>query len=113
MLLSVDQTKISESKHCSFLALYLSEYIVNGLNLLVIFFLFQLIPDCKTFHDLVCGNITHDVASNEGDPIIFKSDGFPTYHLANVVDDHHMKITHVLRGVEWQSSTPKHLMLYK
>ena len=37
-----------------------------------------------------------------GDPIILKSDSFPTYHLANVVDDHHMRITHVLRGVEWQ-----------
>ena len=38
----------------------------------------------------------------QGDPIILKSDGFPTYHLANVVDDHHMRVTHVLRGVEWQ-----------
>ena len=42
-----------------------------------------------------------------------KSDGFPTYHLANVVDDHYMKITHVLRGFEWQVSTSKHILLYK
>lgn len=42
-----------------------------------------------------------------------KSDGFPTYHLANVVDDHDMEITHVLRGVEWQPSTSKHILLYK
>lgn len=42
-----------------------------------------------------------------------KSDRFPTYHFANVVDDHLMKITHVLRGIEWQISTPKHLMLYR
>lgn len=72
-----------------------------------------MIPGCESFHDLICGDITHDVAAIEGDPIILKSDGFPTYHLANVVDDHHMCVSHVLRGAEWQASTPKHLMLYK
>ncbi|KIW03627.1 glutamate-tRNA ligase [Verruconis gallopava] len=46
------------------------------------------------------------------DFILIKQDGLPTYHFANVVDDHHMKITHVIRGVEWQISTPKHLNLY-
>jgi glutamyl-tRNA synthetase len=46
------------------------------------------------------------------DTILIKSDGFPTYHLANVVDDHQMGITHVLRGEEWISSTPKHILLY-
>jgi glutamyl-tRNA synthetase len=46
------------------------------------------------------------------DPILLKSDGFPTYHLANVVDDHHMKITHVIRGSEWLISTRKHISLY-
>jgi glutamyl-tRNA synthetase len=46
------------------------------------------------------------------DQILLKSDGFPTYHLANVVDDHLMKITHVIRGDEWISSTPKHILLY-
>lgn len=46
------------------------------------------------------------------DQILLKSDGFPTYHLANVVDDHLMEITHVIRGDEWMSSTPKHVMLY-
>lgn len=65
------------------------------------------------FNDLIYGNITRNVAAVEGDPIILKSDGFPTYHLANVVDDHDMKITHVLRGVEWQPSTSKHILLYK
>ncbi|KAH7308096.1 hypothetical protein B0I35DRAFT_442864 [Stachybotrys elegans] len=48
-----------------------------------------------------------------GDFILIKSDGFPTYHFANVVDDHLMKITHVIRGEEWLISTPKHLMLYE
>jgi glutamyl-tRNA synthetase len=50
---------------------------------------------------------------HEGDPVILKQDGFPTYHLANVVDDHMMVISHVLRGVEWQISTPKHILLYQ
>lgn len=65
------------------------------------------------FNDLVYGNVARNVAAVEGDPIILKSDDFPTYHLANVVDDHDMKITHVLRGVEWQPSTSKHILLYK
>jgi glutamyl-tRNA synthetase len=47
------------------------------------------------------------------DPIMIKSDGYPTYHLANVVDDHLMKITHVIRGSEWTTSTPLHIALYK
>ncbi|KAF1983912.1 glutamyl-tRNA synthetase [Aulographum hederae CBS 113979] len=46
------------------------------------------------------------------DPILLKSDGFPTYHLANVVDDHLMQITHVVRGTEWMNATPKHMALY-
>lgn len=46
------------------------------------------------------------------DQILIKSDGYPTYHLANVVDDHLMKITHVIRGEEWLTSTPKHILLY-
>ncbi len=45
--------------------------------------------------------------------VLMKSDGLPTYHLANVVDDHHMRITHVLRGEEWINSAPKHLLLYE
>ncbi|MCI0382812.1 MAG: glutamate--tRNA ligase [Chlamydiae bacterium] len=51
--------------------------------------------------------------SDVDDQILLKSDGFPTYHLANVVDDHLMAITHVIRGDEWMSSTPKHLFLYE
>lgn len=48
-----------------------------------------------------------------GDQVLLKSDGFPTYHLANVVDDHLMDITHVIRGEDWLSSTPKHVLLYR
>jgi glutamyl-tRNA synthetase len=58
------------------------------------------------------GNVIRDNAESD-DQIILKSDGYPTYHLANVVDDHHMGITHVIRGEEWISSTPKHIVLYQ
>lgn len=51
-------------------------------------------------------------SNNIDDQVLIKSDGYPTYHLANVVDDHLMKITHVIRGEEWLSSTPKHVLLY-
>ena len=61
--------------------------------------------------DLLRGEIRRDWASVD-DQIIFKSDGFPTYHLANVIDDHIMGISHVIRGEEWISSVPKHLALY-
>lgn len=74
---------------------------------------FKLSDRGEAFNDLVYGNFVYYVAQNEGDPVILKSDRFPTYHFANVVDDHLMKITHVLRGIEWQVSTPKHLMLYR
>lgn len=61
---------------------------------------------------MIFGEKTFNLQS-EGDPVIIKSDGYPTYHFANVVDDHFMKITHVLRGVEWQISTPKHISMYR
>lgn len=73
---------------------------------------FLLSPEVQKFNDLVYGEFSHDVFATEGDPVILKSDGFPTYHFANVVDDHLMEVTHVLRGVEWQVSTPKHLLIY-
>lgn len=64
------------------------------------------------FHDIIRGDIT--VAYNViDDQVILKSDGFPTYHLANVVDDHLMKISHIIRGEEWLPSTPKHILLYR
>jgi glutamyl-tRNA synthetase len=65
-----------------------------------------------TLHDLIHGNI---VIPNESvdDQVLIKSDSFPTYHLAVVVDDHLMKISHVLRADEWISSFPKHILLYR
>lgn len=63
------------------------------------------------FEDAVKGKITVPWADVD-DQVLLKSDGFPTYHLANVVDDALMKISHVIRGDEWMSSTPKHIYLY-
>lgn len=65
-----------------------------------------------TFHDLIRGDVTINFKTLD-DQIILKSDGFPTYHLAVVVDDHYMKISHVIRGEEWLPSTPKHILLYE
>ncbi|TAQ90252.1 hypothetical protein B7494_g1441 [Chlorociboria aeruginascens] len=73
------------------------------------------------FKDIVYGHVRQrksfaprtQIHESYEDPILLKSDGFPTYHLANVVDDHLMKITLVIRGSEWISSTPKHLAMYQ
>lgn len=92
----------------------------------------KIYPD---FNDLVYGRVRQrgpeklkSLAESFDDPVLLKSDGFPTYHLANVVDDHLMDITHVIRGSvsrprfmialtdqckEWMSSTPKHLAMYQ
>lgn len=67
--------------------------------------------DC-VFEDGIKGRISYPWADVD-DQILLKSDGFPTYHLANVIDDYLMKITHVIRGDEWMSSTPKHILLYE
>jgi glutamyl-tRNA synthetase len=67
--------------------------------------------DC-VFEDAIKGRITTPYADID-DQVLLKSDLFPTYHLANVVDDHLMAITHVIRGDEWISSTPKHIYLYE
>jgi len=65
-----------------------------------------------TFHDLLRGEVTRD-AKEIDDQVLLKSDGMPTYHLANVVDDHLMEISHVIRAEEWISSTQKHVLLYR
>ncbi len=65
-----------------------------------------------TFRDELRGDVKFS-HNNVDDQVLMKSDGFPTYHLANVVDDHLMRITDVIRAEEWISSTPKHVLLYK
>jgi glutamyl-tRNA synthetase len=71
------------------------------------------VPDEEiVFKDIIRGEVKFDGKLID-DQVLLKSDGYPTYHLANVVDDHLMEITHVIRGEEWLSSTPKHILLYK
>ncbi len=71
------------------------------------------VPDegVTTFHDLIRGDISFENKLID-DQVILKSDGYPTYHLGVVVDDHLMEISHIIRGEEWISSTPKHILLY-
>ncbi|MBL7208917.1 MAG: glutamate--tRNA ligase [Dehalococcoidia bacterium] len=65
-----------------------------------------------SFHDLTRGEIVFENSTLD-DFVLLKSDGYPTYHLANIVDDHLMAISHVLRADEWLSSTPRHVLLYQ
>lgn len=64
------------------------------------------------FDDLIWGGVAFENSTID-DFVLLKSDGYPTYHLANVVDDHLMEVSHVLRAEEWVSSTPRHLLLYQ
>lgn len=72
------------------------------------------IPDNTTVvvNDVIRGKVEFDSEILD-DQVLMKSDGYPTYHLANVVDDHLMQISHVIRGEEWLPSTPKHVLLYE
>jgi glutamyl-tRNA synthetase len=74
---------------------------------------FKVPPEGQTrFTDTIYGDVVFENSTID-DFVMLKSDGFPTYHLANVVDDHAMKISHVIRGEEWISSTPRHLLMYQ
>ncbi|HUV75929.1 MAG TPA: glutamate--tRNA ligase [Dehalococcoidales bacterium] len=64
------------------------------------------------YHDVIWGDVVFEHSTID-DFVLLKSDGYPTYHLANVVDDHAMEISHVIRAEEWISSTPRHLLLYQ
>ena len=68
--------------------------------------------EAVVFEDVVRGKVSFGTNTID-DQVLMKSDGFPTYHLASVVDDHLMGITHVIRGEEWLPSTPKHVLLYR
>jgi glutamyl-tRNA synthetase len=65
-----------------------------------------------SYHDIIYGDVTFEHNTID-DFVLLKSDGYPTYHLANVVDDHAMEVSHVIRAEEWISSTPRHLLLYE
>ncbi len=70
------------------------------------------IEETVRFDDLVRGPVSFETDGLD-DQVLVKADGMPTYHLANVVDDHEMAISHVIRGEEWLSSAPKHMLLYR
>ena len=97
-------------KHCLGLS---KEEIEENLKNGVPFVIRQNIPKegTGTYHDMIYGDISVDYSELE-DNVLIKSDGMPTYNFANVVDDHLMKITHVIRGVEYLSSTPKYNLIY-
>ncbi len=98
-------------QHCLHLS---KEEIQKNLDNKVPYTIRMVIPKNETiiFEDLVRGRIKFN--TNEvDDQVLIKSNGIPTYHFASVVDDHLMKITHVLRGEEWLTSAPKHLLLYR
>lgn len=110
-----DQRKAGELPRYDRLCRNLSEVEVNEkLNAGTPYVVRQKMPDEGTvsWEDAIRGHVEFDVR-NVDDGVLLKSDGFPTYHFAVVVDDHLMKISHVLRGEEWISSTPKHLLLYQ
>ena len=102
------QTKYD--KHCMSLSKEeVEENLAKGLPYVV---RLNVEPDVKiSFDDVIRGFVEFD-SSTVDDQVLLKSDGYPTYHLANVIDDHMMRITHVIRGEEWLSSTPKHVLLY-
>ena len=111
-VVSSDGKEISKyDKHCLHLS---KEEIDENLNSAMTYVIRQNIPEegTTTFNDIVYGEITVE-NSDLDDMILMKSDGFPTYNFANVVDDNLMNITHVVRGNEYLSSTPRYTRLYE
>ncbi|MCD7777704.1 MAG: glutamate--tRNA ligase [Clostridiales bacterium] len=109
-LRSEGETGVKYDRHCLSLS---EEEIQENLKNGVPFVIRQKIREGKTtFHDEVYGDVTVDNEDME-DQILIKSDGLPTYNFANVIDDHLMNITHVIRGNEYLSSTPKYNLLYE
>ena len=107
---SLHKNNLPYDRHCKNLS---QEEIKKNLEQKKSFVIRQFIPDGETsFYDQVYGEIKIN-NSELDDQILIKSDGLPTYNFANVIDDHLMQITHVVRGCEYLSSTPKYNLLYK
>jgi len=110
-----DEEEVKEitkyDKHCLHLS---KEEVAKNLSAGIAYVIRQNNPveGSTTFHDVIFGDITVDNEELD-DMVLIKSDGYPTYNFANVVDDHMMKITHVVRGNEYLSSTPKYTRLYQ
>lgn len=97
-------------KHCLSVQNEVLEQIKNGSPSVI---RLNILPGRKmSFTDIIRGEITFS-SDEVDDQVLLKSDGFPTYHLAVVIDDHLMEISHVIRAEEWISSTPKHILLYE
>ncbi len=105
------KTKLGYDRHCRCLP---EQEVQNSLKSGMPYVIRYKIPDARTirFVDLIRGGIEYQ-SDTLDDFVLLKTDGFPTYHLANVVDDHLMQISHVLRGDEWIASTPRHVLLYE
>ncbi len=105
-----DGRQFKYDRHCLGLS---KEEIQSKLDAGEEFVIRQLVPETgsTTYHDEVFGDMTFENSTLE-DQILIKSDGFPTYNFANVIDDHTMNITHILRGSEYLTSTPKFVHLY-
>ncbi|MFN2165201.1 MAG: glutamate--tRNA ligase, partial [Anaerolineae bacterium] len=105
------KAQIGYDRHCRTLtAAQRAEYEAQGLTPVVR--LKAPLEGQTTFHDVVYGRITVENETLE-DLILLKSDGFPTYHLAVVVDDHLMEISHIMRGDEWLPTVPQRIQLYR
>lgn len=104
-------TSTKYDRHCSTLT---PSEVADKLSTNTPFVVRLKVPSGKeiTWNDVVLGKVSFQ-SDEIDDQILLKSDGFPTYHLAVVVDDHEMEITHVMRGNEWLPSTPKHILLYE
>jgi len=104
------QTRMSLKNSLTLLAAEVRSLLDAGVNYVIR----VKIPEHETItvHDLIRGIVTVDSALLD-DKVLYKSDGMPTYHLANVVDDYLMKISHVIRGEEWLPSAPLHVLLYR
>jgi glutamyl-tRNA synthetase len=105
------QAKSSYDGKCRHLSEKAAQELINQGRPYVI--RFKLEDKDVVYNDLTTGVHTSNPFNQEGDFVIIKSDRFPTYHFANVVDDHLMKISHVFRGQEWQLSTAKHILMYQ
>lgn len=106
------ETIVGYDRKCRSLTTQEEEELLKNNNKFVI--RFKIPIEGKTcFHDELLGDIEKQNIDINPDPVLIKSDGFPTYHLANIVDDHLMQITHVLRSQEWLSSGPLHILLYQ
>ena len=103
--------KVGYDRHCRHLtAAQRAEYEAQGIVPVVRFK--APLEGQTSFHDVLYGDITVENETLD-DLVLLKSDGYPTYHLANVVDDHLMRISHIMRGDEWLPSVPKHVLLYR